>query len=111
MYSSARPNAGLTAREAARPRLLDRDAPVATSKIFDGELSMALQISVSPVGDGWAVRSEAFDNAIIYPSGGKAEASARSLAQRYAQAGQEAEVRVYLRDGALAGRFLHHAAA
>lgn len=72
---------------------------------------MALQISVAPAGEGWVLRSEAFDNEIMFPNGGKAEASARSLAQRYARAGRSAEVSIYLRDGALAGRFLHQAAA
>lgn len=72
---------------------------------------MALQISVSPSGQGWAIRSEAFDNEILFPNGGKAEASARRLAQSYARAGQPAEVSIYLRDGALAGRFLHRQSA
>lgn len=72
---------------------------------------MALQISVSPVGDGWSVRSDAFDNPLIFEGGGRAEAAARSLAERFAEAGRATEVRIFLRDGALAGRFLHSAAA
>ncbi len=68
---------------------------------------MALQISVSPVGDGWSVRSDAFDNPLIFEAGGRAEAAARALAARYAEAGRDAEVRIFLRDGALAGRFVH----
>jgi hypothetical protein len=72
---------------------------------------MALQISVAPAGDGWAVRSDAFENTLMFEAGGRAEAAARSLAARYAQAGLPAEVRIFLRDGALAGRFMHPATA
>ena len=43
---------------------------------------MALQILVSPAGDGWAVRSEAFDNELLFEAGGRAEAAARALADR-----------------------------
>ncbi|MDF2901048.1 MAG: hypothetical protein K0Q62_1107, partial [Phenylobacterium sp.] len=49
---------------------------------------MALQISVKPAGDAWVVRSEAFDNELVFEAGGRAEAAARSLAVRYAQAGR-----------------------
>jgi hypothetical protein len=71
---------------------------------------MALQILVSPIGDGWSVRSEAFDNPLIFEAGGRAEAAARSLAARFAESGRATEVQIFLRDGALAGRFLHSAA-
>jgi hypothetical protein len=72
---------------------------------------MALQILVAPAGNGWAVRSEAFDNELIFEAGGRAEAAARALADRYARAGNPAEVSIFMRNGDLAGRFLHHAAA
>ncbi|MBA4014132.1 MAG: hypothetical protein C0481_19915 [Phenylobacterium sp.] len=72
---------------------------------------MALQILVGPAGDGWAVRSEAFDNELIFEAGGRAEAAARALADRYARSGSAAEVQIFLRNGDLAGRFLHRAAA
>ena len=74
---------------------------------------MALQILVSPAGDGWAVRSEAFHNDLLFEAGGRAEAAARALADRYARAGNPAEVSIYLRNGDLAGRFMHqpHAGA
>lgn len=71
---------------------------------------MALKISVVPAGDGWAVRSAGFENDMLFAAGAKAEAAARDLARRIAQNGRSAEVAVYLRDGALAGRFLHPAA-
>lgn len=68
---------------------------------------MALQISVAPAGEGWAVSSDAFDNALTFAKGGRAEAAARALADRYALAGRPAEVRIFLRDGALAGHYVH----
>jgi hypothetical protein len=70
---------------------------------------MALVISVAPAGPGWAVRSETLDQDLTFDRGGQAETTARRLADRYAREGRSAEVQVYLRDGALAGRFLHPA--
>jgi hypothetical protein len=71
---------------------------------------MALKISVLPVADGWAVRSAGFENDMLFSAGAKAEAAARDLARRCAANGRTAEVAIFLRDGALAGRFLHPAA-
>ena len=53
---------------------------------------MALQIFVAPAGDGWSVRSETFENDLLFEAGGRAEAAARALATRYADAGSPAEV-------------------
>lgn len=72
---------------------------------------MALRISVVPLGNGWAVRSPSFENDMLFAAGAKAEAAARELARRYAARGESAEVAIFLRDGALAGRFLHPASA
>jgi hypothetical protein len=72
---------------------------------------MALKISVVPLAGGWAVRSPSFENEMLFTAGAKAEAAARDLARRYADRGQSAEVSIFLRDGALAGRFLHPASA
>jgi hypothetical protein len=72
---------------------------------------MALKISVVPAGDGWAVLSAGFDNEMLFQAGAKAESAARALARRYAAEGVSAEVSIFLRDGALAGRFLHPALA
>ena len=72
---------------------------------------MALKISVVPVGDGWSVRSPSFENDMLFNAGAKAEAAARELARRYADRGQSVEVTIFLRDGAVAGRFLHPAPA
>ena len=68
---------------------------------------MALVISVAPAGEGWAVRSEVLEGDLTFDHGARAEAAARALADRYAEAGGHAEVEIYLRDGALAGRFDH----
>ena len=68
---------------------------------------MALLISVAPAGEGWAVRSDALATDLLFDRGGRAEAAARRIADHYADAGRPAEVRVFLRDGALAGRYLH----
>jgi hypothetical protein len=72
---------------------------------------MALTISVVPVGDGWAVRSDGFDNEMLFQAGAKAELAARNLARRTADDGMVAEVAIFLRDGALAGRFVYPAMA
>jgi hypothetical protein len=70
---------------------------------------MALLIDVTPAGDGWAVHSDLLDEDLTFDRGGRAEAAARELAGRVARAGRAAEVRVFLKDGALAGRILHPA--
>jgi hypothetical protein len=70
---------------------------------------MALLISVAPAGEGWAVSSEALDTDLTFERGARAEAAARALAARYAESGRHAEVQIFLRDGALAGRFVHPA--
>ncbi len=71
---------------------------------------MALIISVAPAGDGWAVSSDVLGEDMTFAQGGRAETAARALADRYAQSGRTAEVRIFLRDRALAGRFVHPAA-
>ncbi len=72
---------------------------------------MALTIAVVPLGDGWAVRYPGVDNDMLFSAGAKAEAAARDLARRIARSGRATEVSIFLRDGALAGRFLHAPAA
>ena len=75
---------------------------------------MDLLLSVTPANDGWAIRSESLTGSMYFTKGGQAEATARDLAERAANSGRSAEVRVFLRDGALAGRVIHpakHAAA
>jgi hypothetical protein len=66
-------------------------------------------ISVQPFGDGWSVRSDAFDSEMMFLSGAKAEAAARRLADKLARGGRSAEIHIFLRDGQLAGRVLRPA--
>ena len=63
-------------------------------------------IVVEPFAHGWAVRQDEGIVSQIFRSGAKAEAAAHRIAARLALAGIAAEIRVYLRDGALGGRFL-----
>lgn len=64
------------------------------------------KIEVRALPDGWRVAVEGVANDIIFRSGGAAEGAARRLARRLARAGENSEIRLYLRDGTLAGRFL-----
>ena len=66
---------------------------------------MTQLISVQPIGEGWSMRSDAFDSEMMFLSGAKAEAAARRLAKTLAKSGQDSEIRIFLRDGALAGQF------
>ena len=67
---------------------------------------MVRVIVVEPFAQGWAVRQSAVDNSQLFVSGAKAEDAALRLGARLAGAGEPTEIQVYLRDGALAGRFL-----
>jgi len=63
-------------------------------------------VSVQPVGDGWSVRTDAFDSEMMFLSGAKAEAAARRLADTMAKNGEHAEIHIFVRDGRLAGRLV-----
>jgi len=67
---------------------------------------MVRVIVVEPLAHGWAVRQPQVDNSQIFTSGAKAEDAAKRMGARLAGVGQATEIRVYLRDGALGGRFL-----
>lgn len=69
------------------------------------------KIDVLAVSGGWKVVVEDVDNAMLFRSGKSAEAAARDLALRLAEAGEASEVRIHLRDGGLAARFVSPAAA
>ena len=69
------------------------------------------KIDVLAVSGGWKVVVEDVTNDMLFRSGKTAEAAARDLALRLAEAGEASEVRIYLRDGRLAARFLSPAAA
>lgn len=67
---------------------------------------MVQVITVAPIADGWSVKHDVADNASIFKSGAKAEAAARQLGGTLARLGEAAEIRIYLRDGSLGGRFV-----
>jgi len=60
---------------------------------------------VEPNQDGWNLLSEGL--LLKFASGARAEAAARRLAREHAEGGACAEVRIMLRDGALAGVSLY----
>jgi hypothetical protein len=62
-------------------------------------------ISVTPLDSGWIVQ-HGHDAALVFRAGSGAEAAARRLARAFSDAGESAEVMIYLRDGSLAGRIL-----
>ena len=68
-------------------------------------------IRVEPMADGWAVRHGYVENPQVFASGAAAETAAMNLGARIAGAGRMAEVRIILRDGREAGRFVCRAAA
>ena len=63
-------------------------------------------ISVTPADSGWSVHASGSHDEMTFLSGAKAERAARRLGDKIAAAGEGAEIRIYLRDGALAGRFV-----
>jgi hypothetical protein len=71
---------------------------------------MVSVIVVEPFAQGWAVRQPSVNNSQVFVSGAKAEDAAKRLGARLARAGLPAEIQVYLRNGALAGRFICAAA-
>ena len=64
---------------------------------------------VRPSAAGWAIASEGLW--LEFESGARAEATARRLAQADAEAGTCAEVRIVLRDGAIAGVSIYQKSA
>ena len=63
-------------------------------------------ISVRAAEGGWSVRADAADNAMMFLSGAKAEKAARKLGEQLAAEGETAEIRIFLRDGIQAARFV-----
>lgn len=62
-------------------------------------------VTVSALPTGWQV--DAFGHEpLVFSSGAQAERAARRLAEALAETDGAAAVRIYLRDGRLAGRFL-----
>jgi hypothetical protein len=67
------------------------------------------RIAVSALPDGWKLTIDDVDNDMIFRSGRDAERAARRLAGRLARAGFWSEIRLHLKDGSLAARFLRPA--
>lgn len=67
---------------------------------------MSLMIRITAAQDGWRVEGDTLENGMMFLSGAEAEHAARALAQRYSDAGRPTEIEVFLRDGALAGRYV-----
>ncbi len=67
---------------------------------------MVHTICVKPFDAGWAVASDGADNDMLFLSGAKAEAAARSLARMLADSGRSAKIEIWLRDGQLAAQFV-----
>ena len=64
------------------------------------------QIGVRPIAGGWGVSGDSFANTQLFRSGARAEDAARSLGARLAGAGYPSEVTIFLRNGAVGGRFI-----
>lgn len=65
---------------------------------------MSRTIAVHPAAFGWSLRIDSQDGVLVFQTGAQAELTARRLAGRLSDAGEPAEVLIYLRDGSLAGR-------
>jgi hypothetical protein len=68
---------------------------------------MARMITVTPTEAGWAVEADMVDDRHGFETGAQAEAAAHRMARALVKAGHPLEVRIYLRDGSLAGRTLY----
>lgn len=68
---------------------------------------MIQAIKVAPRADGWTVISDAGEAEMFFQSGASAEAAARALGARIADAGAEVEIEIFLRDGTLGGRYAY----
>jgi hypothetical protein len=64
------------------------------------------RIAVTALSDGWRVSLDNIANDMVFRSGREAERAARKLAARLTQAGVRCEIRLHLKDGTLAGKFL-----
>ena len=61
------------------------------------------RIAVSPVDGGWSIACDDGLEPMMFLSGARAEAQARALARRLAEAGEEVELTVRDRSSALVG--------
>jgi hypothetical protein len=64
------------------------------------------RIAVTALSDGWKLSIDDIANDMIFRSGREAERAARRLADRLSRAGVSSEIRVHLKDGSLAAKFV-----
>lgn len=64
------------------------------------------RITVTALSEGWRLTIDNVANDLIFRSGREAERAARRLADRLARSGVWSEIRLHLKDGSLAARFL-----
>ena len=67
---------------------------------------MPQTITIRPLDAGWAVELAELDAPMVFRSGAEAERAGRGLAERLSDVGRRAELVIYLRDGAVGGRFV-----
>lgn len=63
-------------------------------------------IVVEPLAKGWAVRTDAVENPMVFRTGRAAEDTARALAFKLAQAGKLVRLRLKLRNSSTEARFV-----
>ena len=68
------------------------------------------RIAVTALPDGWKLTVDDVGNDMVFRSGRDAERAARRLAHSLARAGEWSEIRLHLKDGSLAARFVSPAA-
>lgn len=71
---------------------------------------MGVKISITSNGHGWTMTTSLAADPVYYLSGGRAEGSARALANRLAKAGEDVELEIRLADGSLVDRIAFPAA-
>jgi hypothetical protein len=64
---------------------------------------MSRTIAVRAASFGWSLHIDEQSEALLFATGGKAEAMARKVARHLAEAGETTDIAIYLRDGSLAG--------
>ena len=67
---------------------------------------MTHMIVIRALDQGWTLQTDRLDAPMVFRSGAQAERAGRDLVRRLADAGEPAELAIYLRDGALAARFV-----
>lgn len=67
---------------------------------------MVQLVIVEPVGGAWLVRADAIGFSEHFQNGRDAELAAKALATKIEASGSAAEIEIFLRGGALAGRFV-----